>query len=207
MCQAARLLRAAAATEPEWRTKWAQRRAPYSAGGEDRLVLLGTAGGANPKATRSGFSNALVVGSTAYIVDCGEGVHPQLQRAGITVNPTMAPPGTPRVTTVFLTHLHSDHLIDFPNLFFGGWPNQPIAIYGPGPAGMPIPLFPPDRPAPQLAFADEPTPGLKALADKLFGAFAYNINTRIFDEGRAWQLAPRPPRSHRPTPVRSSASS
>ena len=68
----------------EWLAELAGWRSPHRTDSSDRLVLLGTSGGSNPKAARCGFSNAVVVGDAAYLVDCGEGVHRQLWRAGLT---------------------------------------------------------------------------------------------------------------------------
>jgi ribonuclease BN (tRNA processing enzyme) len=56
-------------------------------------------------------------------------------------------------------------------------------VYGPGPAGLPIPPHPPDRVVP-LLFPEEPTPGIARMTELLFRAFAYNINERMADEGR-----------------------
>jgi ribonuclease BN (tRNA processing enzyme) len=148
-----------------------------------RLVLLGTGGGAHPKARRCGYANAVVVGDAVYLVDCGEGVHRQLWRAGLTVNERLAP-GRPLVRAIFVTHLHADHIMDLANLVQGSWPSQTIDAYGPGPAGLPIPTFPAgaDRP---LAFPGQATPGLRDTVEHLWRAFAYNINLRVADEGRA----------------------
>src|SRR5690606_11322701 len=103
-----------------WREELAAQRPPWRTDAPDRLVLLGTAGGSNPKANRGGFSNAVVVGDAVYVVDCGEGVHRQLWRAGLTVNSRHGSE-RPRVRAVFITHLHADHMMDLPNLFQGSW--------------------------------------------------------------------------------------
>ena len=92
------------------------------------MVLLGTGGGGFPKVSRCGFANAVVVGDAAYLVDCGEGVHRQLWRAGLTVNPGYGP-GRPLVRAVFVTHLHADHIMDLANLFQGSWPPPTIDVY------------------------------------------------------------------------------
>lgn len=184
MCQAAKVLRAAGEPEAGVAPTPAVRRAPRAAGGANRLVLLGTAGGSNPKSTRSGYANAVVVGDAAYLVDCGEGVHTQAWRAGIGLHHIRRPKGGGAVASaVFLTHLHSDHLIDYVNLFLGLWPAHTVRVYGPGPAGLPIPAYPPERDVP-LLFDDEPTPGTRRMTELLFRAFAYNLNVRIADEGR-----------------------
>ncbi len=150
---------------------------------DDRLVLLGTAGGSNPKATRSGYANAVVVGDTAYLVDCGEGVHRQLWRAGLTANPNFDA-RRPFVGAIFLTHLHADHIMDMANIFLGSWPPRPIDVYGPASANAPRLGTVPDLVHPAV-FPDEPAPGLAATMDHLLRAFAYNINVRIADEGRS----------------------
>jgi len=69
------------------------------------LVLLGVAGGPTWYGADSphGISSALVVDGKAYIVDLGSGAYRQLRRAGIK-------PGAEQA--VFLTHLHTDHIID-----------------------------------------------------------------------------------------------
>jgi len=170
------------AERADWREVLAQRRDPRHSNAEHRLILLGTAGGSNPKATRSGYANAVVVGDAAYLVDCGEGAHRQLWRAGLTLNP-VRDPDRPAVRALFVTHLHADHVMDLANLLVGSWPPHVVDIYGPVPAGLPIPVFPPDAARP-LAFPDAPTPGMRAVVDQVLRAFAYNINLRIADEGR-----------------------
>ena len=187
MCQATDALREVAALHPEVEAplvstsiRRAPRRAPE---GSNRLILLGTAGGGNPKNTRFGFSNAVVVGETAYIIDCGEGVHHQAWKSGISMHPSRRPPGGSTVAAIFLTHLHADHVIDYANLLMGFWPVQPVEVFGPGQAGLPITTYPPGRVVEPL-YPEEPTPGIRGLTDHLFRGFAYNINTRIADEGR-----------------------
>lgn len=69
------------------------------------LVLLGVAGGPTWYGNEAphGISSALVVDGKAYLVDLGSGAYRQLRRAGIK-------PGAEQA--VFLTHLHTDHIID-----------------------------------------------------------------------------------------------
>jgi ribonuclease BN (tRNA processing enzyme) len=166
----------------DWRTVLADRRAPRRTDAGHRLVLLGTAGGSTPKATRAGYANAVVVGDAAYLVDCGEGAHRQLWRAGLTLNPTLGPE-RPLVRALFVTHLHADHVVDLVNLVLGSWPPPVLDVYGPAPAGLPVPVYPPDEVRP-LVFPDQPTPGIRAAVDHLLRAYAYNINLRVADEGR-----------------------
>lgn len=114
-----------------WMTETSSRRAPRRAESANRLVLLGTGGGSNPKATRCGYSNAIVVGDAVYLLDCGEGAHRQMWRAGFTANPRFGHGTRPLVRSVCLTHLHADHLMDLANVFQGSWPGTPIDIFGP----------------------------------------------------------------------------
>src|SRR5262245_8551926 len=158
------------------------RRTPRETDAATRLVLLGTGGGAHPKATRCCYANAVVVGDAVYLVDCGEGVHRQLWRAGLTVSERFAA-GRPLLRALFITHLHSDHIMDLANIAQGSWPAHPIDTFGPAPAGLPIPAFPPGSERPP-ALPLEPTPGLRRTVEHLWQAFAYNINLRVADEGR-----------------------
>lgn len=150
-----------------------------------KVVLLGTSGGPAPVPGRSGIAQAVVVNGQAYVVDCGNGVAQQLVRAGYPL---------PRLRNVFVTHLHSDHVADYFNLFFLGWRwiqegvkrrGFPIGAWGPGPAGG-IAALPPDREgaAPFAVTAlDNPTPGLIDLTRAQFEAHAYDINIRVRDSG------------------------
>ncbi|HSB87157.1 MAG TPA: MBL fold metallo-hydrolase, partial [Ilumatobacteraceae bacterium] len=182
MCQASDVLRRAGVTAAP-STAAGPTREPFRVDAHERLILLGTAGASNPKATRAGYANAIVVGDVAYILDCGEGVHRQAWRSGISMHPERRPRGGSTVRAIFVTHLHSDHVIDYPNLLLGLWPTRRVDVYGPGEAGLPITPYPPDRVVPVL-FPDAPTPGVRTMTTKLFEAFAYNINVRIADEGR-----------------------
>ncbi len=148
-----------------------------------KVVLLGTAGGSNPKANRFGIANAVVVDDHAYVIDCGEGVHSQLWRAGIAMHRRRTPAGGATVGSIFLTHLHSDHVIDLANLLLGFWPDHTVQIFGPGPSVLPSPE-PVDGVIPRLFRPEAPAPGTKAMVEHLLSAYAYNINVRIAREGR-----------------------
>jgi ribonuclease BN (tRNA processing enzyme) len=182
MCLAADVLRSLPVDWRNWRSVEAHRRPPRTTDAETRLVLLGVGGGGNPKATKCGYSNAVVVGDRWYFVDAGEGAHRQMWRAGLSVNHTFDAL-RPVARAGFITHLHVDHVMDLGNLFLGSWPNRDIDVYGPGPAGLPIPTYPPDR-VHDLLYPDNPTPGICDTMDLIFRASAYNLNTRIADEGR-----------------------
>lgn len=92
-----------------------------------RLVLLGTAGGPTPKATRAAPAHAVVVGDRIYVVDCGDGVARQLALAKLPIT---------RLRAVFITHHHSDHVAGYGPLFLLGWAaglSAPVEAYGPPP--------------------------------------------------------------------------
>jgi ribonuclease BN (tRNA processing enzyme) len=165
-----------------WTAELWARRAPLRTADVDRLVLLGTGGGGAPKATRCGYSNAVVVGDAAYLVDCGEGAHSQMQRAGIAATNRIGGSGRPLVSTICLTHLHVDHIVDLVNILQGSWPAHDLDIYGPGPAGPPFTTW--DDPVHPVRFSEDPGPGIRRTIDYLHRAFAVNINARVIGERR-----------------------
>jgi len=91
-----------------------------------RLILLGTAGGPTPKATRSGPSQIIVVGDRGYVVDCGDGVARQMMIAGVFRT----------LRHVFITHHHSDHNADYGTLLLLAWGDRlqtDVDTWGPPP--------------------------------------------------------------------------
>ena len=102
-------------------------RAQTDQGSEDRLILLGTAGGPGLKKARAQPANALLLNGAVYIIDAGNGVARQMALAEI-------PPKSLRA--VFLTHLHSDHSADYGTLLLRAWTSglkNPVDVYGPPP--------------------------------------------------------------------------
>lgn len=84
-----------------------------------RLILLGTAGGPTwwPNTDQCGISSVVAVGDAYYIVDCGEGAGKRLEQA---ISPASRRVMGDNVRALFLTHLHSDHTIDYANLLLFG---------------------------------------------------------------------------------------
>ena len=77
-----------------------------------KITMLGT-GAALPDPERGQTAILLSLESGRhYLFDCGEGATRQMVRAN--VNPA-------EVGLVFLTHLHHDHISDFPNFVISGW--------------------------------------------------------------------------------------
>jgi ribonuclease BN (tRNA processing enzyme) len=103
-----------------------------SAIGSTQVVMLGT-GTPRPDPNRSGPATAIVVNDTPYLVDFGSGV---IRRAMAAYEKGINALGYAaiNVKTVFLTHLHSDHTIGYPDLIFTPWVmgrHEPLEVYGP----------------------------------------------------------------------------
>jgi ribonuclease BN (tRNA processing enzyme) len=94
--------------------------------------MLGT-GTPRPDPNRSGPATAIVVNDTPYLIDFGAGV---IRRVTAAYEKGVAALGFGGVNikTVFLTHMHSDHTIGYPDLIFTPWTMgrcEPLAVYGP----------------------------------------------------------------------------
>jgi len=95
-----------------------------------QIVFLGTG---NPSANpdRMGPSVAIVVNGTPYIVDCGPGV---VRRAAAAARLGVKGLEVTHLKTLFVTHLHSDHTLGYPDLIFSPWVlgrKEPLEVYGP----------------------------------------------------------------------------
>ena len=122
-----------------------------------RIVLLGTG---NPAADpdRSGPATAIVVNDTAYLVDFGPGVIRRAKAAVIDRGITELEPTNIRVA--FVTHLHSDHTVGYPDLILSPWTlgrRVPIDVYGPT--------------------------GIKSMTSHLLEAYRVDIETRTNADG------------------------
>ena len=94
--------------------------------------MLGT-GTPRPDPERAGPATAIVVNGTPYLIDFGAGV---IRRATAAYEQGIDALGyaAVNVKTVFLTHLHSDHTIGYPDLIFTPWVmgrHEPLSVYGP----------------------------------------------------------------------------
>ena len=87
---------------------------PANAAGDKRTrwIFLGTKGGPRVTSGRSNPANVLLVDNEPYVVDCGPGVSKRLAEAKIPL---------PNIRYVFVTHLHSDHVIEYGNMVYGAW--------------------------------------------------------------------------------------
>jgi ribonuclease BN (tRNA processing enzyme) len=99
-------------------------------GSKTRIVMLGT-GTPNPDPQRSGPAVAIVVNDTAYLVDCGTGI---VRRAAAAAQNGVEALDAAKLGMVFVTHLHSDHTLGYPDLIFTPWimgREKPLEAYGP----------------------------------------------------------------------------
>jgi len=88
-------------------------------------TTLGTAGGPVVFAERSQPANLLTVGNDDMLVDCGDGCVERLAAAGVTAA---------QIDTVFVSHLHQDHVAGLAGLIGLRWmqgAGRPLTIYGP----------------------------------------------------------------------------
>jgi ribonuclease BN (tRNA processing enzyme) len=122
-----------------------------------RVVLIGT-GTPAIDPDRSGPCTAIVVNDTAYLVDMGPGLvrrarSAQISRAIPALDPT-------KFRVVFVTHLHSDHTVGYPDLIFSPWTlgrRFPLEVYGPK--------------------------GIKSMTEHLLEAYREDIETRTNPHG------------------------
>ena len=88
------------------------------------IKLLGT-GCPSPSHIRFGPSTLIQVNNKNYLFDVGSGVTQRLNESGIKSS---------EIDAVFITHMHSDHIIDIYQLYISGWHQgrvNPFKIIGP----------------------------------------------------------------------------
>ena len=89
-----------------------------------KVILLGT-GNPSPNPERSGPATAVVYGDRFFLFDAGAGVMRQINKAGLRIS-------GPEAT--FITHLHSDHTLGYPDLILTSWVmrrKKHLQVYGP----------------------------------------------------------------------------
>jgi ribonuclease BN (tRNA processing enzyme) len=122
-----------------------------------RVVLLGT-GNPAPNPDRSGPATAIIVRDTAYLIDFGPGVVRRAEAANASRGIKALEPT--RLRVAFVTHLHSDHTVGYPDLIFTPWTigrRVPLEVYGPT--------------------------GLKAMTEHILEAYKVDIETRTNPDG------------------------
>lgn len=119
----------------------------------NRVVLLGTKGG--PALRKGGAmptSSLLDLDGQRVVIDCGLGVTKALVEAGVDLK---------SLSLIFVTHLHSDHLLELGPLVHTAWTSglkAPLTIYGP--------------------------PGIEVYWAGFMQSVAYESAIRVYDEGR-----------------------
>jgi ribonuclease Z len=125
---------------------------PISAQGQGiRVTLLGT-GAPTPAMNRFGPSILIEAGAQKFLFDAGRGALQRLAQAKVRWED---------VDGVFLTHLHSDHVVGFPDLWLTGW------LVGPG-RDRPLNVWGPR--------------GTKKMMSLLEQAYEYDIRIRLYDD-------------------------
>ncbi|HMF99410.1 MAG TPA: MBL fold metallo-hydrolase, partial [Vicinamibacterales bacterium] len=104
-------------------------------------------GGPTFSPERLGISTLVIAGDERLLFDAGRNFTTGLAR--LNINPAS-------VTRVFLTHLHSDHIVSLPELLLFPWASQgravPLQVWGPT--------------------------GTRAMMERLQEAFAFDIHVR-----------------------------
>ena len=121
---------------------------------EFRVTLLGT-GSPPPSMRRFGPAVLVQAGGQNLLIDSGRGVTQRLFQVGVKLG---------AVDAVFITHLHSDHIVGIPDLWLTGWLEAayaqrtgPFRIWGPA--------------------------GTRSMMGHLEKAYAWDITQRIADQG------------------------
>lgn len=123
-----------------------------SAKPRSKIVFLGTKGGPRVGTGASNPANLVMVNETPLVIDCGMGVSRQLASAGVPI---------PSVKYIFISHHHSDHNLEYGNLFYNAWAaglSTPIHSFGPK--------------------------GIEAMTKAYWELNKFDVETRIEDEGR-----------------------
>ena len=130
--------------------KMTQEGGPVESSQQIEVTLLGT-GTPRPLLNRFGPGTLIRAGNQVFVFDAGRGIMQRLFQLGVSYA---------RVDAVFLTHLHSDHIVGLPDLWLSGWlegrRETPIKIFGPE--------------------------GTGSMMTHLQKAFSYDIKIRIEDD-------------------------
>lgn len=134
-----------------------------------------------------GPSVAVSVNGARYIVDFGRGWADRYFESGL------AAPGGPRngfenIRAAFITHMHTDHLVDISNLLLfgqlqGAGRKQALQIFGPGRRGEAVPLSAALTAPPPVVNPKNPYPSTQEMISQLLDGYAAALNDVIRDSG------------------------
>jgi len=114
-----------------------------------KVTLLGT-GSPQPRMDRFGPSILVEAGDKKFLFDCGRGAAQRIEQLRIPFS---------EIDALFLTHLHSDHIVGIPDLWLTGWARGrkvPLEVWGPD--------------------------GTKAMMSHLAEAYQFDIQIRQIDD-------------------------
>lgn len=123
-------------------------------GSDFKVTLLGT-GSPAPVMNRFGPGTLVQVNGQNLLFDAGRGVTQRLYQVGVPMG---------KINATFLTHLHSDHVVGIPDVWLTGWLRAPYAQ-----RDVPFKIYGPE--------------GTRSLMDGLQKAYAWDVETRIADQG------------------------
>jgi len=121
--------------------------------GNDRVILLGTKGGPTPSRFRAPACVLLMIEGQPYVIDTPNGVAGQLAKARVDLD---------TLSQIFITHNHSDHVIDAGTLLVLAWGaglHRSVTLHGP--------------------------PPLQEIVGRSLAASHFDIEVRMKEEGRA----------------------
>ncbi|WP_229333207.1 MBL fold metallo-hydrolase [Halomonas sp. KAO] len=97
---------------------------------DTQVVMLGT-GTPVPNGERAGAGIAVIYNDEAYVFDVGAGVIERATQAAERLD--IAPLSPVNIDHLFLTHLHSDHVLDYPELLGTYWwrRTDQLKVFGP----------------------------------------------------------------------------
>jgi ribonuclease Z len=94
--------------------------------GNLKVILLGTGMGPRVNVQQFGASTLVEAGGVRLLFDCGRGATLRLAQVGVPIG---------SISRLFLTHLHSDHVIQISDLLLTGWAGGgraiPLEVWGP----------------------------------------------------------------------------
>lgn len=143
------VLRGYPGVTPDTRSAPARENATTRSAPSDNLtvVLLGTGVGPVVNLQQFGASTLVEAGGERLLFDCGRGATLRLTQAGVRIG---------SISRLFLTHLHSDHVVQIPDLLLTGWAGGgrtiPLEVWGPE--------------------------GTREMMDRMQQAFAFDIHVR-----------------------------